>query len=105
MNKKEYNIKEDIASYRMHNYTCVVCGRPATQIGHYLPERTKSPDLLGMLGWFIIQSRYNKYPVCNLACNKKVQCKHVYSDIEIVAEVKKIYRKILGRNETNKKNS
>lgn len=54
----------------MHGSACVVCGNPATQCGHVLPQDVLH---LAKYGAAVIHHPANMRPVCSLRCNAKVQ--------------------------------
>jgi hypothetical protein len=91
MNAKDYFISEGEAAYNVHGRACVVCGEPATQLGHGIPVRA---NYLDRYGWRVINSRWNRFPVCNLACNHKVQ-KRTVADIDLDREARDIMAAIV----------
>jgi hypothetical protein len=72
MNSDSYIAEEGKAAYEFHGHKCRVCGKPANQLAHRIPQRK---GFLAQYGWYIIHSRYNRIPVCSLPCNAQAQCK------------------------------
>lgn len=95
MTSKDYFAREAIEAYRMHGERCMVCGKPATQLAHRIPQRT---SLLDRYGWRIIHSRHNRLPACTTACNAQLQC-NATSEIEMEQIAKSIMGAITQEKE------
>jgi len=57
-------------SYAKHNWSCQVCGNPANQIAHLIPQRKW---LIEKYGERVINHNDNLLPACSLKCNDKLQ--------------------------------
>jgi len=71
MSRRALAIKDtaDIVLAR-DRWSCVVCGRPATQLAHRVPQRVW---LLNKYGTNRIHHSDNLRAVCSLTCNAKAQ--------------------------------
>jgi hypothetical protein len=90
-----YKVQEEVVAYETWGSKCLVCGKPANQLAHILPQRK---DLLARYGYRIIHSRYNRLPACSLKCNAALQ-ERVVSDIAVENIAKKIMAEIVKEKE------
>jgi len=95
MNNKTYFAEEARAAYEKWGSKCFVCGKPANQLAHCIPQRK---EFLARYGYRIIHSRYNRLPVCSLQCNAASQ-ENAASDIEMDRVAKKIMAEIAQEGE------
>jgi len=90
MNQKSYFAEEARKAYEFWGNACKICGKPATQLAHCIPQRK---EFLARYGYRIIHSRYNRLPACSLDCNAKIQC-NAASDMVVEDFAKKAMRLI-----------
>jgi len=95
MNSKSYFAEEAEAAYRFWGNMCRVCGKPATQLAHCIPQRK---EFLARYGYRIIHSRYNRVPACSLECNAKLQC-YASSDAVVDGAAKFVMNAIVKEGE------
>jgi 5-methylcytosine-specific restriction endonuclease McrA len=80
-----YEAERDAALAR-DGYACQVCGRPATQTAHGIPNRAGYRRLYGRR---IIDSRHNLKAACSLVCNAALQVR-VVGPVALAREVARI---------------
>jgi 5-methylcytosine-specific restriction endonuclease McrA len=75
MNKDE--IRREV--HERDHWTCVVCGKPSTQVAHRVPDGKLTTRLYGLR---YIWHPVNLRAVCSLECNKRVQVRrHEWDDV------------------------
>jgi len=85
VNAQQYKNEQGEKCYQAKGRRCVHCGKPATQLGHNIPQDKVS---LRKYGYRIIHHWRNRDPVCGLTCNAKSSIRN--HPIEIAAKVREI---------------
>lgn len=69
---KKYHISNIEKMFQHKGRSCKVCGAPANQAAHCIPQRKAE---FGKYGWQIIHHWTNLEPACSLKCNAELQFK------------------------------
>jgi len=85
--RKKFEIDEHKREFLSRNQVCEICGKPATQLAHRIPQ-TKT--MLRLYGPEVIHHDLNLAAVCGLKHNAAVSIKN--RPVRIVALVQQIQR-------------